>query len=186
MVDNRTPLSEARFVVIDTELTSLDTKVNRMLSVGAIAMDGPRIRLAEQFYRVVNPGVDVPERTILVHGLRPADVAHGEEPAKVVRELAEFIEGAVLVGHFIAIDIAALKKEFKGAGRRLGNRRDRQRQSAQVAGTKAPDVRRGHGRSPRGVGSTYCCKTLQRVGRRFSSRPGRCIRNCAAMAKTPE
>jgi DNA polymerase III subunit epsilon len=120
-VDNRTPLSEARFVVIDTELTSLDTKVNRLLSVGAIAMDGPRIRLAEQFYRVVNPGVEVPERTILVHGLRPADVAHGEEPVKVVRELAEFLEGAVLVGHFIAIDIAALKKEFRGAGRRLGN-----------------------------------------------------------------
>jgi DNA polymerase III subunit epsilon len=84
-------------------------------------MDGSRIRLAEQFYRVVNPGVEVPERTILVHGLRPADVADGEPPAKVVNELAEFIEGAVLVGHFIAIDIAALKKEFRNAGRRLGN-----------------------------------------------------------------
>jgi DNA polymerase III subunit epsilon len=120
-LDNRTLLSEARFVVIDTELTSLDTKVNRMLSVGAIAMDGSRIRLAEQFYHVVNPGVDVPERTILVHGLRPTDVAHGEEPVEVVRELAEFLEGAVLVGHFIAIDIAALKKEFNAAGRRLSN-----------------------------------------------------------------
>jgi DNA polymerase-3 subunit epsilon len=119
--DNRTPLNEARFVVIDTELTSLDAKVNRMLSVGAIAMDGPRIRLAEQFYRVVNPGVEVPEREILVHGLRPADVAHGEEPAKVVRELAEFLKGAVLVGHFIAIDKAALKKEFRAAGRTLEN-----------------------------------------------------------------
>jgi DNA polymerase-3 subunit epsilon len=120
-VENRTPLSEARFVVIDTELTSLDIKANRMLSVGAIAMDGPRIRLAEQFYRVVNPGVEVPERTILVHGLRPADVATGEDPAKVVNELAEFIEGAILVGHFIAIDMAALKKEFRGAGKTLGN-----------------------------------------------------------------
>jgi DNA polymerase III epsilon subunit family exonuclease len=119
--DNRTPLNEARFVVIDTELTSLDVKVNRVLSVGAIAMDGPRIRLAEQFYRVVNPGVEVPERTILVHGLRPADVANGEDPAAVMSELAKFLEGAVLVGHFIAIDIAALKKEFKGTGRRLGN-----------------------------------------------------------------
>src|SRR4051794_34335887 len=119
--DHRTPLSETRFVVIDTELTSLDTRVNRMLSVGAIAMDGPRIRLAEQFYRVLNPGVEVPERTILVHGLRPADVAHGEDPVKVVSELAEFLKGAVLVGHFIAIDMAALKKEFKGAAREFGN-----------------------------------------------------------------
>jgi DNA polymerase III epsilon subunit-like protein len=115
-VDNRTPLRETRFVVIDTELSSLDAKVNRILSVGAIAMDGPRIRLADQFYRVVNPGIEVPERTILVHGLRPADVAAGEPPTEVARKLADFIEGAVLVGHFVSIDVAALKKEFKSAG----------------------------------------------------------------------
>jgi DNA polymerase III subunit epsilon len=120
-LDSRTPLSQARFVVIDTELTSLDTKINRMLSVGAIAMDGPRIRLAEQFYRVINPGVEVPEKTILVHGLRPTDVADGHEPAKVVSEFAEFINDAVLVGHFIEIDMAALKKEFRIAGKRLSN-----------------------------------------------------------------
>jgi DNA polymerase-3 subunit epsilon len=118
-IDNRTPLGHARYVVIDTELTSLDTKVNRILSVGAIAMQGPGIRLAEQFYRVVNPGVEVPERTILVHGLRPSDVANGEDPTKVVRELSEFIKGAVLVGHFVAIDTGALKKEFRSAGVRF-------------------------------------------------------------------
>ena len=50
-----TLLREVRYTVVDTELTSLDAKSNRLLSIGAIAMDGPKIRMAEQFYTVVNP-----------------------------------------------------------------------------------------------------------------------------------
>jgi len=45
-----TPLPEVPFAVVDTELTSLDTRTNRLLSIGAIAMDGSKIRMAEQFY----------------------------------------------------------------------------------------------------------------------------------------
>ncbi len=45
-----TPLGEVRYAVVDTELTSLNTKSNRLLSIGAIAMDGAKIRMAEQFY----------------------------------------------------------------------------------------------------------------------------------------
>jgi DNA polymerase III epsilon subunit-like protein len=58
---------------VDTELTSLDTRSNRLLSIGAIAMDGSKIRIAEQFYRLVNPGVAVPAQSILIHKLLPSD-----------------------------------------------------------------------------------------------------------------
>ena len=50
-------LHDVRYAVVDTELTSLDARSNRLLSIGAIAMDGTKIRFGEQFYRVVNPGV---------------------------------------------------------------------------------------------------------------------------------
>lgn len=53
------PLHSLRYVVLDTELTSLDHRTNRLLSVGAIVMQGPSIRLGEQFYRVVNPQVSI-------------------------------------------------------------------------------------------------------------------------------
>ena len=45
-----------RYVVLDTELTSLDYRTNRLLSIGAISMQGPSIQLGNQFYRVINPG----------------------------------------------------------------------------------------------------------------------------------
>jgi len=115
-VPRRTPLRDVRFVVLDTELTSLDKRTNRLLSVGAIAMRGPKILLGEQFYRVVNPGVDVPAESIVVHGLRPEDVAQGDSPDAVLNDLHEFLGACVLVGHFVGIDAHVLNKELRAIG----------------------------------------------------------------------
>jgi DNA polymerase III subunit epsilon len=104
-------LAELRYVVVDTELTSLDPGSNRVISIGAVAMQGTKIRLGDSFYRVVNPGVPVPAETVLIHGLRPADVLAGAAPGEAVADLLRFAEGGFLVGHFVAIDLAALRKD---------------------------------------------------------------------------
>ena len=114
-------LESIRYVVLDTELTSLNKRSNRLLSIGAIAMDGPRIRLGEQFYRVVNSGVAVPAETVLIHKLRPEDVANGEPLPKALDELRKFVASAVLVGHFVGIDLKILRKEMAGTGHKLNN-----------------------------------------------------------------
>lgn len=113
---DETPLESVRFVVIDTELTSLDQRRNRLLSVGAIAMKGARIVIGEQFYRVVNPGVPVPKETVLVHRLRPEDVEQGHAVPDTMKELATFIGDAVLVAHCAEIDSSVLRKEFSACG----------------------------------------------------------------------
>lgn len=115
------PLDSVRYVALDTELTSLDEKTNRLLSAGAIRMNGTRIAIGEQFYQVANPGVAVPAESIVIHRLRPADVEHGEPTAKVLEELLRFIGGAVLVGHFAQIDLNVLRKEMKVLGKELRN-----------------------------------------------------------------
>jgi len=115
------PLESVRFVVIDTELTSLDQRTNRMVSVGAIAMKGARILIGEQFYRVVNPGVPVPKETVVIHRLRPKDVEQGHAPSETITELAAFFGDAVLVAHCAEIDSAVLRKEFEACGLELKN-----------------------------------------------------------------
>jgi DNA polymerase-3 subunit epsilon len=114
-------LDSLRYIVVDTELTSLDARSNRVLSIGAIAMDGSRIRVGEQFYRVVNPGVPVPAETVLIHGLRPVDVMEGKLPEQAVAEFLEFAAGAALVGHFLRTDLAALRKEMPESRRGFEN-----------------------------------------------------------------
>ena len=116
-----TPLHEVRYAVLDTELTSLDTKSNRLLSIGAIAMDGAKIRMSEQFYTVVNPGVHVPAESVLIHQLRPNDVEQGVAPQQALAQLREFIAGRVLVGHFVHIDMKALRKELGDQQHELSN-----------------------------------------------------------------
>jgi len=114
-------LHDLRYAVVDTELTSLDSRSNRLLSIGAVTMDGNRIRLGEHFYRVVNPGVDVPAHSVLIHKLRSKDVASGDSPEKALAHLQEFIAGKVLVGHFVNIDLKALRKELGDSRHRLSN-----------------------------------------------------------------
>jgi len=116
-----TPLRDVQFAVLDTELTSLDSRSNRLLSIGAIAMDGSRIRMAEQFYRVVNPGVTVPAQSVLVHKLRPSDVEQGVAPHQAMAELRQFVANRVLVGHFVHIDLKALRKELGDQQHELSN-----------------------------------------------------------------
>jgi DNA polymerase III subunit epsilon len=116
-----TALDAVRYVVLDTEMTSLDRRSNRLLSIGAIAMDGAKIRIGEQFYRVVNPGVAVPAETVVIHRLRSQDVEGGEPCAKALEDLCQFVQGAVLVGHFVQFDLKLLKKEMETTGHKLNN-----------------------------------------------------------------
>jgi DNA polymerase-3 subunit epsilon len=115
------PLDTLRYVVLDTELTSLDARSNRLLSIGALAMDGAKIRLGENFYRLVNPGVPVPAESVVIHKLRSTDVERGEPPAQTLADLRRFIEGAVLVGHFVNVDLKVLRKELSATGHELDN-----------------------------------------------------------------
>jgi|SRR5271167_3997214 len=118
-ISGDTPLYSLRYVVLDTELTSLDHRTNRLLSIGAIEMRGPSIHLGNQFYRVVNPSVPIPAETILIHKLRSEDVAEGESPDAALDDLRQFIAGAVLVGHCVDIDLKILKKEMSQTGQKL-------------------------------------------------------------------
>jgi DNA polymerase III subunit epsilon len=117
-----TALDALRYVVLDTELTSLDPRTNRMLSIGAIAMHGPSIQLGTQFYRVVNPRVPIPAETVIIHKLRSEDVEGGEPPGKALGELRQFIAGAVVVGHCVEIELKILGKEMSHIGLKFTNR----------------------------------------------------------------
>jgi DNA polymerase III subunit epsilon len=116
-----TPLHSVRYVVLDTEFNSSDQRSNRLLSVGAVTMEGASIHMGEQFYRVLNPGVEVAANTVVVHQLRPNDVSRGEPPVQVLMELRDYVAGAVLVGHFIKIDLDLLRKELRATEYSLDN-----------------------------------------------------------------
>ena len=111
-LSNDSSIQSLRYAVLDTELTSLDHRTNRLLSIGAIIMEGPSIQLGEQFYKVVNPQVSIPAETVVIHKLRMEDVNEGEAMEPVLNDFNRFVAGALLVGHFLDIDLKILGKEM--------------------------------------------------------------------------
>ncbi|HEX8927172.1 MAG TPA: 3'-5' exonuclease, partial [Terriglobales bacterium] len=103
-------LRDQRYVVVDTEFTSLEKDTNRLLSIGAVAMQGSTIQLGDQFYQVVNPRVPIPAETVVVHRLLPADVQHAEAPETALVAFKKFVQDSVLVGHFVSLDLHVLQK----------------------------------------------------------------------------
>ena len=70
---------------------------------------------------MVNPGVPVPAESVVIHRLRSQDVEGGEPCAKALQDLCRFIQDAVLVGHFVSLDLKLLRKEMDGTGHELNN-----------------------------------------------------------------
>jgi DNA polymerase-3 subunit epsilon len=112
-IDRRTPIAEVPYVVVDTELTGLDERKDSIVSIGAIQMTGSRIELGNTFYRLVSPRTELSAASVVIHEITPSDVKSGPDIASVLAELLEFCGDAVLVGHFIAIDLAFLNRELK-------------------------------------------------------------------------
>lgn len=115
-LDLARPIKETEFVVFDTELTGLDFKQDSIISIGALRMKGSAILPAQSFYRLVSPESELKRQSVVVHELTPSELSGAAPLAEVVEEFVDYIGDAVLVGHFVHIDInfvsRAMKKYF--------------------------------------------------------------------------
>lgn len=99
------PIRECPFVVFDTELSGLDPRKDFIVSVGAIKMTGKTINISKEFYRLVKPAGMMTNKNIEIHGITPGELEKQESMDAVLPDFLDFIRDAVLVGHFVNIDI---------------------------------------------------------------------------------
>lgn len=110
---SRIPLEEARFTVLDTELTGLDPRRDDIVSIGAVHMTGRRIPLGDAFQTLVRPSVSLDGRTVVVHRITPSQLEGQPLVQEVLKPLLGYLDGTVLVGHFISIDLAFLDRDMR-------------------------------------------------------------------------
>lgn len=115
-LDRKRSVSDTDFVVFDTELTGLNFKRDSIISIGAIKLRGGKILPGHTFYRLVRPESELNGKSVVVHGITHTDLVGAESLADALVEFIEFIGDAVLIGHFVNIDVnfvgRALKKHF--------------------------------------------------------------------------
>ncbi len=110
-IGGSTRMDDLPVVILDTETTGLDVARDRIVSIGAVRMQGriayPHVALD----RLVNPGLAIPAASTAVHGITDTMVADAPRFADLHGDLSGFLKGCVLVGHNIGFDGALLRAE---------------------------------------------------------------------------
>ncbi|MCL7754361.1 3'-5' exonuclease [Polaribacter sp. Z022] len=105
--EQNTNLEEIRFVIFDTETTGLDTKNDRILSIGTIAVINNTIKVNDNLENYLNQDFFNTE-TVKIHGLLSDKKENKIEEKEAIIQFLEHIKNAILVAHHAAFDITMI------------------------------------------------------------------------------
>lgn len=109
-LDQRRPLADYEFVVFDTELTGLDRRRDEIVSIGAVKIRNLRIMVGETFHVYVKPPRPLPKDSTLIHRITPQQLEAAPHLAAVLPDFIAFCGQALLVGHYVGLDVAFLNR----------------------------------------------------------------------------
>ncbi|MCC5880357.1 MAG: 3'-5' exonuclease [Idiomarina sp.] len=102
---------DARYIALDLETDGLDPAVDAILAFGWVPLAPPRIRLFEADYGVVKSEKSLSQSAV-IHHLSEGDIRSGEPIERILKRLAEHLDGAVLVAHHAPFDWQFLQQAF--------------------------------------------------------------------------
>jgi DNA polymerase-3 subunit epsilon len=105
-----------RSVLFDTETTGLDPLTgDRVIEIAALELvrDLPTGR---HFHRLVDPGRDVPDDAVRIHGISTAMLRGKPEFGEIAEELLAFLGDGALIAHNAPFDFGFLDAEFDRIG----------------------------------------------------------------------
>jgi DNA polymerase-3 subunit epsilon len=115
----RTPWREARYCVVDLELSGLDPRRGEIISFAALAIEDGRVLLESAAAGLVRPTRPLTEESIRVHGIRAPDLEGAPPLREAIEPLLEAMTGRILVAHHAPVERAFLRAAARHAGARL-------------------------------------------------------------------
>jgi DNA polymerase-3 subunit epsilon len=134
-----------RWVVVDTETSGLDPDHDRLLAIGAVAVDDDGIQLDDSFEIVLQGHPSGDAANIVVHGIGHAAQAAGVPVRGALDAFRAWAADAPRVGFHTDFDRAVLRVAFAGAGLPADDRP--WLDLAPLAGALVPEAYRYGGRS---------------------------------------
>ncbi len=96
--------SAQRWVVIDVETSGLNLNRDRLISIGAIAVNNGMIDLNDTFEVVLKQEIVSNRENILIHGIGTTAQAEGVEPQLALIQFLEYLNNAPLVAFHAFFD----------------------------------------------------------------------------------
>lgn len=121
----RTDLTEphltTRYVVLDVESSGLDMKRDRLISIGAVAVDGGQLDFADAFQVVLRQEQVSSRENILIHGIGGSAQSEGTEPVEALLSFLGYIGNSPLIAYHAFFDQSMIDKAlFEYLGFKLG------------------------------------------------------------------
>jgi DNA polymerase-3 subunit epsilon len=115
-----TPIERVRFVVLDSETTGLDPRTDRLVTIGAVAVQAGEIRLDDTFDALL--ALDYNTSAVTVHGITRDESRGGLREPEALARFLDYLADGVIVGHHILHDIQTLDAGYERHwGFTLGN-----------------------------------------------------------------
>ncbi|MGQ0752627.1 MAG: DNA polymerase III subunit epsilon [Betaproteobacteria bacterium] len=101
-----------RQIVLDTETTGLDPALgHRIIELGGVELVNRR-PTGNHFHRYLDPGREIEEGALQVHGLTAEFLRDKPKFADIADEFLQYVDGAELIIHNAAFDVAFLNYEL--------------------------------------------------------------------------
>jgi len=103
--------------MLDTETTGLSpANGDRMVEIGAIEVCHRQVNPNRIFHQYINPGRDIPQEVVRIHGIDNAKVKNCPSFADIAPDFLQFIEGSTLVIHNAPFDLGFIMHELVDTG----------------------------------------------------------------------
>ncbi len=107
-------ISEATFVVTDTETTGSRAGDDRVIEIGAVKVQAGK--LTETFQQLINPGRYIPRRITQLTGISTGMVLDQPTAEEVLPDFLDFLGDGVFVAHNLPFDQRFIEVELEIAG----------------------------------------------------------------------
>ena len=107
------PHGRQRYVVVDVETSGLDMKRDRLIAIGAVAVQGGTIDFTDAFQVVLQQSEASSTENILIHGIGAGEQRDGVEPAAALLAFLDFVGKSPLVAYHAFFDEAMLAKAMR-------------------------------------------------------------------------
>ena len=101
-----TSIDAVRFVVLDSETTGLNPRVDRLITIGAVAVRNSEILVEDSFDALIK--IDRNTEAVTVHGVTREQSIRGVEEAVALEGFLDYLKDGVIVGHHIGHDISTI------------------------------------------------------------------------------
>lgn len=112
--DDSARATSVRFVVLDCETTGLDLRRDRIITIGAVAVNEGQIDLSDVFDALLK--IEHNQSSVTVHGITRDEAQSGANEPEALLEFLAYLGDGIIVGHHIGFDIdmldAACERHF--------------------------------------------------------------------------